>query len=228
MKSTSLRARSWGIVLAGLVSIFSPVNLRAENNLLVNGSFETYTKNPSTWTIPNSVDWNVPVGNTAITGWTVTRGPIDYYTQLQWQPQDALRTLDLGGTPGNGGVIQSFATTPGQAYQVSFYLSGNPDGGPSNKTLRVIAGNVTQDYAFDISVMHNTLANMMWQPYSFQFVATNATSSIELYNTMPTVTSQGPVIDNVSVVAVPEPGALSIFGLGVGGMILRRRRTIPA
>ena len=42
----------------------------ARGNLLQNGSFETYVKNPSTWSTPNIVDFYLDIGNTDITGWT--------------------------------------------------------------------------------------------------------------------------------------------------------------
>ena len=37
---------------------------------------------------------------------------------------------------GAGSISQDFATTPGQVYNVSFYMAANPDGGPDAKGLR--------------------------------------------------------------------------------------------
>ena len=39
---------------------------------------------------------------------------------------DGKRSLDLNGSPGVGGVAQTFATVPGQTYEVTFCMAGNP------------------------------------------------------------------------------------------------------
>jgi choice-of-anchor C domain-containing protein len=208
-------------------SMLAPPRASAAN-LLVNGSFETYAKSTSAWTIPNNVDWNLPAGDTQITGWTVTRGPIDFYSDNVipnggWKAADGKYSLDLGGTPGIGGVSQAFATQVGASYLLTFSLSGNPDAGPSLKTLTATVGSTSANFSYDISAQGNSDGNMKWIQVSMPFVATGTTTTLEIYNTM-ALTNAGPALDNVSVIQTPEPAALSILGGGAACMLLRGRR----
>src|SRR5262245_40360108 len=74
-------------------------NLRVAN-LLINGSFEDG---------PDPGEFK-PLDEDAddIKGWVVTRGQIDYIG-THWGHADGKRSLDLGGSPGYGGVAQTFA-----------------------------------------------------------------------------------------------------------------------
>jgi hypothetical protein len=80
-----------------------------------NGSFEvgTLTANPC--------NISLPVGSTAITGWTVINGAIDYVTPSCWNASSGTRSLDLigSGSSNVGGIMQQFDTVFGQAYRSS-------------------------------------------------------------------------------------------------------------
>src|SRR6185295_9430151 len=96
-----------------------------------NGSFElgTLTGDPCNTSLPN--------GSTAITGWQVISGDIDYLTPSCWTPSDGTRSLDLVGTGSISGVQQTFDTAASQAYEVIFDLSGNPGLGAAVRNLTV-------------------------------------------------------------------------------------------
>jgi hypothetical protein len=100
-------------VCLGAVAAIASV---AHANLLINGSFETYTKPSGSWSVPGVVDLGIPVGTTAITGWTVVNGPLDYVGAGGWQASHGSASIDLGGHPGAGGISQSFSTIPGMSY----------------------------------------------------------------------------------------------------------------
>src|SRR5688572_33418771 len=87
-------------------------------NLLVNGSFEEG---------PDAGDF-LPLepGSTDIKGWTVTRAQVDYIGG-HWKSADGNRSLDLHGSPGLGGVKQTFATVKGRKYKVTFAVAANPN-----------------------------------------------------------------------------------------------------
>lgn len=68
-------------------------------NLIRNGSFEIGVS-PGSY-LP------LGVGSTAIQGWIVIRGGIDYYG-TGWISADGSRSLDLNGTPGVGGVALNY------------------------------------------------------------------------------------------------------------------------
>jgi len=75
------KKKIWIVTLTLAAVISLPVYLAAGemDNLLQNGSFETYSKNPDIWIFPGRVDLNLDVGNTEIANWTVIKGMIDYF-----------------------------------------------------------------------------------------------------------------------------------------------------
>jgi len=190
----------------------------ANANLIVNGSFET-GPDPGTFI-------TLAPGSTAITGWTVTREGIDYKGTF-WDASDGGRSLDLDNTPGFGGVMQTFATTPGVGYLVTFDMAGNPYwdeilNDPAIKHMRVEAAGQSADFSFDVT--GHWYDNMGWVSHSWRFTANSSLTTLEFYS-LHTFGGgysglTGPVLDNVSV--VPEPATLSLLGLG--GLLLRRRR----
>jgi choice-of-anchor C domain-containing protein len=162
-------------------------------NLLVNGSFEEG---------PYVDDWGVPLdpGSTAMPGWVVTHGQIDYITNL-WNAADGGRSLDLNGSPGVGGVAQTFATRAGQRYRVTFALAGNPTGDVTLMSLAVSAAGQSQAFTFDTTGMSDD--NMGWEDTTWEFVATGDQTTLEIYSADGSNPWGGPALDNVSVVAVP-------------------------
>src|SRR5262249_26366804 len=96
-------------------------------HLLVNGSFEEG---------PDAKHFiSLDKGSTQIKGWTVTRGQIDYVGTF-WKAAHGGRSIDLHGSPGFGGIQQTFATTKGQRYRVTFSLAGTPQRGVKRMAVR--------------------------------------------------------------------------------------------
>lgn len=62
-------------------------------------------------------------GSTAIPGWTITRGSVDYIGPY-WQHADGRRSIDLNGNE-PGAIAQTIRTRPGRKYRVTFGLAGN-------------------------------------------------------------------------------------------------------
>ena len=186
--------------------------------LFQNGSFEIGPA-PGEFT-------TLTAGSTAITGWTVTGTSIDYIGSY-WQPQEGSRSLDLSGTGAEtqpGGIQQTFDTTTGLSYVVGFWVSGNPDGGPSEKEAFVEAAAGSTTATFDTAVAGNTRTDMMWSFRSFLFTALAPATTLSF--TGITGTQYGLALDNVTVSAVPIPAALPLFagGLGLLGYFSSRRR----
>jgi len=191
-----------------LLSTHAAVSVAGD--LIQNGSFETYAKDPATWSVAGAIDFNLGPGNTDIAGWTVVNGQIDYaqHSAYTWRAADGVCSIDLGGSPGSGGISQTLATSAGETYTVQFSMSGNPTTRWSgedqpNKTLRVRAAGRSVDFAFDVAAAENSLEDMKWKLCTFTFVAESDSTTLEIFSTMDPV-HIGPVIDNVSVVAAPN------------------------
>lgn len=163
--------------------------------VLINGSFED---GPDLGAAAYKA---INVGSRELRGWVVTRGQIDWLG-THWQHAHGKRSLDLHGSPGIGGVQQSFATKKGQRYRLTVYLAGNPqrNTGPVVKSIAVRAAQEEATFNFDTS--GRTEQEMGWEPRTWDFVADAAETTLEIYSPMTEGPFAGPAIDHVSVVPV--------------------------
>src|SRR5262245_20944929 len=90
-------------------------------NLLVNGSFE---EGPDDIGNFKSLD----KGSEEIKAWKVTRGQIDIVGTF-WVAAHGSRSVDLHGSPGYGGIEQTFKTKKGNKYKVELQLASTPTAG---------------------------------------------------------------------------------------------------
>jgi choice-of-anchor C domain-containing protein len=161
-------------------------------NLLSNGSFEDGP----------AVNGFLPLdaGSMAIPGWKVTRGQIDYVDNLE--DAGGKRSLDLHGSPGYGGVEQTFRTANGQRYVVTFRLAGSPNCFFPNKRVVVAAAGESQEFAFDST--GKTPDKMGWVKKEWEFDAVADQTTLEIRTLEDRDPFKGPALDDVSVVAVPR------------------------
>jgi choice-of-anchor C domain-containing protein len=158
------------------------------SNLLKNGSFEEGRA---------VADYFSPKpGDPDITHWTVTRDNVDIVGGY-WKAADGRRSIDLHGSPGLGGVQQTFPTKPGKTYTVTFALAGNPDSTVMKKRMAVTAAKQTAEFTFDAT--GKTRADPGWVRKKWQFRATEKETTLELYTLMTEDGACGPIIDDVSV-----------------------------
>lgn len=202
-------------------------------NLLINGGFEA--------PIAGGFFQNFGSGSTGITGWTVdaltpsggSGANVDIVngTFTPGGPSPAaegVQFLDLVGSGTIGSIYQTFATTAGQRYNVSFNYSHNMFGGDSSASAVTAAyGGVFATSLSGILFLEHssgTTTNLDWRTYSYAFVADNAQSTIAFTNVTGGVNA-GLLLDNVSVTAVPEPAswAMMISGFALVGGAMRRR-----
>ena len=120
----------------GLAALFLGVMAGAAGQAvgatIVNGDFEEATVDPGGFYVV------LPGGSTAITGWTVTGVSVECDRRWFWQASSGLHSIDLSGSNA-GGIEQTFATTAGQSYRVTFDLAGDPGSPPTVKTVNVSA-----------------------------------------------------------------------------------------
>ena len=94
-------------------------------SLIVNGSFEDGP--------PVRTFLNIAAGASSLKGWQVTGEGIDIVSDVYWQASHGVRSVDLDGSArsrtsppySHGGVAQTFSTTSGTRYLVTFDMAGN-------------------------------------------------------------------------------------------------------
>ena len=166
-----------------------------------NGSFEDGTYTGGNWNTLNT-------GSTAITGWTVSSGTVDWVDSSYWQAANGSKSVDLDGNSAGALTSDAFDTVSGATYFVSFALSGNPDANLGVKTVEVSASGTSTapaTYDFNTLTTDNTHTDMMYQTEGYTFVATGASATLTFASQ--TAGAWGPVIDNVQVTQVATTGA---------------------
>jgi choice-of-anchor C domain-containing protein len=137
-----------------------------------NGSFEHGS-------VPNTCNvFDLPIGSNVITGWTVSLGTIDWEgpPPCGWFAPKGKNSIDLVGTHCVGGIQQTFDTTPGRHYRLSFFLAGNYGHAPTVKPLAVTVNGVTTNFTFDTTGKSGF--NMGWTRETIDFVASGSTSTV--------------------------------------------------
>jgi len=216
------------LAAAGAMALLAAPASALASELVTNGSFE---KAPS----GNSI---LPGGDSSISGWTTINEGVEWFTGGTYgtgPAHDGDSMVDLAwytssGTPG-GGIKQTFATTPGGTYRLSFYgINANFAGRDGTGVVNaLIDGNPLASFSV-VRVAPTWGSISDWQYFSKSFVAAGASTTLSFTNTQ-NAYEHFAVIDSVSVTGgVPEPAtwALMIGGFGLTGAALRRRRTAVA
>jgi hypothetical protein len=191
----------------------------ALTNVAINGDFESPSVSGfATFAAPSN-----------FLGWTVASGSVDIVASNFYAPASGLQSLDLNSVA-SGSVFQDVATSPGQAYQLTFSYAANPL--PDNPAFPAPAVK-EMEARWNATVLgvllHDstgrTASNVGWQEYAFTVIGTRRD---RLTFTSLTAGSAGPAIDNVRLSAVPEPPALGMALLALlaapASMRLSRQR----
>lgn len=202
------------IALAALAA--ASVSASAATNLFTDGSFESISQAAGTWNTYHTV-----------AGWTVTQAgflPSSHGLEIRngvaGTAQDGHNFVELDGYE-NDRITQSFATTVGQAYEISFWYQ-NRDGvaaASEGFDAVVLSGGVSS-----ASLVGNAASNGWLQ----EKIVFTAGSNFTTFTVAATGASDslGTSFDNFSAIAVPEPATMGLFaaGLAILGMSARRRR----
>jgi hypothetical protein len=204
-------------------------------NLITNGSFEEPTIPP----VPPGGFISVCSGS-SFDSWDVVGAgcvsPISgLYTSggLTFPAQDGDFWVDMTGFVSNSatGIEQTVTTSIGTVYDLSFWVGNqvNPFGSfGTTSAIEVFVGGVSQG-TFTNSGGAGTFTQN-WQQFTLGFTALSTSTVIEFLN-RDGARDNTNGLDNVVLLphgspppSVPEPGTLSLLGLGLGALVGRRRR----
>ena len=159
-------------------------------------------------------------GSTKITGWTVGGVGVDWHDGITFDsPQDGslLVDLNLNGTPGQTGTLsQTFATNVGETYELSLYLAGAgavSNGFSPNRSVTVDIAGINQ--VFSTPASDGTV--LTWEEHTLGFTATGASTTLT-FSSPDDTGFWGPLLDDVSVTAVPFEFSPGLGLLAVGGV----------
>ena len=170
--------------------------------------FNSYVADQLNWTPPASSGWTVsPNGTVDLIG---TGGVLDFV------PGNG-SYVDLDGTTSSSGLLSNNVNlVGGTTYTLSFDLAGSQRG--SAETVNVNFGSTNASYSLNSADPFSPLT-LNFTPgsngsYSFSYLNVGGDDV-------------GALLDNVSVSPVPEPEiyAMLLAGLGLMGVMARRRKT---
>ena len=218
-----------------MLACFVPANA----NLILNPSFEL----PVVGTAPPAfASYPVPPG-TGITDWMVVGAPGTEVSLVNGtyskecctfapDPSDGAQWLDLTGFSSNQfeGVQQTVTTTIGTTYDLSFLIGNVYDPGGvfgTTSTVQVRLGGIAGAVLGNFTNSSTTPGVITWMPFATTFVATAGSTTLDFLNLDP-VTDNSNGLDSLVLTAeaapgIPEPGTLSLLGMGIIGLGLTRR-----
>jgi hypothetical protein len=208
------------VLVAFGFALMAATAANAATNLVVNGSLENG--------VAPGGQLDLVTGDiTSLTGWTVQAEGVTYADNTAWDAADGVRSVELNTANDRGGISQRvFGFEAGRKYRLAFAVSANPfDTNTRPKASRLTAsvtGGGAQSYVYTLNNI-NTATNMLYDNVFYDFTANLTYQDLSFRSQ--SVGEYGPVIDAVSITAVPEAAtwAMLIVGFGLVGVASRRR-----
>ena len=208
------------VQLMATVAVILTTGAHSATNIVNNGSFEQPDINfsPYLFYLP------VYAGESTITGWTVEAASgafgvdiLSTRTGISQLAYQGSQSIDMAGSPGRASIYQDLLTVAGQLYRLDFFASTN--NGPSLNSFSVAWNGSTF-----VTLSPPPLGT--WSSYSYDLLATSTVTRLKFIGNIDG--NNGAMIDAVSVSAVPEPAAISLFLFGallLAGIVHRSDRS---
>jgi hypothetical protein len=211
-----LTAPKWRFLLFAFLVAAAQPELFAQN-LLVNGNFEQNDRHTYANYYASDDLAYIPLSD-SIPGWTFSHS-VDLYGPVH-APQNGSQFLDLvGGGPlsQNFSIQQTFATTAGASYQLSFYYGNNEQLATALASFTASLSGAGTIWTQDFTHTGDTYYAHDWTFFTITFVANSSSTTLNFLDTShfptsydPSYTVGGSTLDNISVVAlVPESGGIA-------------------
>ena len=201
----------------GLTAVAAP-STSWSLNLIANGSFEAPT------VTDHNGGWQLYTG---LPNWDVPGSYVELQSNGLYGPgsvaADGTQWVELDSPANVAQILQSLDTLPGVSYNVNFWYASRP--GYGEQTLGVYWNNSLMETVGG----SGSVTGLHWTNYSFDFIATGATSTLgfgSLGNYVGYNDAGGNLVDHVVVTGgapVPEPSTLLLLTAGAG-IAARRRR----
>ena len=196
---------------AGAIATLA-LSATANASLIVNGGFESTDVNGGAggwqWYSSSNVDgWD----GSNIEIWR-DFGSIGAYEGEQH--------AELNAHPSDGGafsIFQTFATDPGQVYELSFAYGARRNNNESFQVQIDGAGSLLDRLMDDHTVNS-------WSTFSYVFTADSTSTTLRFTSVTPETGTVGNFLDAISVVSVPAPGTLLLLSTALFGLRLRRKQ----
>lgn len=171
-----------GVLNSGIVTVSITVS-PATPGILVNGSFEA-----------------------GETGWNMSGNRLVYQSDGAYVSTDGLKMVVLNAlqTSPSGVISQTFATTPGQSYQLDFDIGILAlNSGEQRLGVEVIGASVR--VALTETVSGNGLGNSVWASRSHSFTADSASTTLTFRDLSVTTQNLDLLLDHVRVTLTSAP-----------------------